>query len=444
MQYQTPNIDQIYQYFLQCAGVSTDTRQIKTDSLFFALKGDNFNGNQFAQQALNKGAKFAVIDEVEFNTSGQFLVVANVLKTLQELANFHRNQLNIPFLAITGTNGKTTTKELVNAVLSTKFNTKATQGNLNNHIGVPLTLLEINPQTEIAIIEMGANHVGDIRELCNIAEPNLGLITNVGLAHLEGFGSFDGVLRAKSELYDHLLKREGITFVNRSNAILATMGKRLERKDDTKVVYYGVKDSFLDLKMLNASPYIIYQSQKGKKIETKLLGDYNFDNILSALCVGKYFGVAMDKAHEAIANYSPTNNRSQVIKGEHNTLILDAYNANPSSMKAALENFDKMPAEHKVVILGDMFELGSYAREKHLEIVQIVQEMKFDKIIFCGKEFYEAHKNTTEQVANLDLYFFENKDKLKEYLQDNPLKNSYLLIKGSRGMGLESLVEILK
>ncbi len=444
MKYQTPTIAQLYAYFLQCAGISTDTRQIKADSLFFALKGEHFNGNQFAQQALDKGAKFAVIDEEIFKTSEQFLLVPDALRALQELAHFHRNTFQLPFLAITGTNGKTTTKELVNAVLSTKLNAKATRGNLNNHIGVPLTLLEINLLTEIAIVEMGANHVGDIQELCAIAEPNFGLITNIGLAHLEGFGSFEGVLRAKSELYDHLLKKGGTAFVNQNNSILANMGKRFERNDQTKVIYYGLPDSFLNLQMLSASPYIIYESEKGKKIETKLLGAYNFDNILSALCIGKYFGVDMNKAHEAIANYTPTNNRSQVIKGEQNTLILDAYNANPSSMKAALENFDKMPAKHKIVILGDMFELGSYAMEKHLEIIQIVEEMKFDKAIFCGKIFDEANRNMRLQNTNDKLYFFENKETLQTYLQANPFKDSYLLIKGSRGMGLESLIELLK
>ncbi|SFF44765.1 UDP-N-acetylmuramoyl-tripeptide--D-alanyl-D-alanine ligase [Thermoflexibacter ruber] len=433
---------ELYAYFRQCSGICTDTRKIKEDCLFVALKGSNFNANYFAQQALDKGAKYAVIDEADFNTSERFLLVRDSLKALQDLANFHRNTLPIPFIGITGTNGKTTTKELVNAVLSTKFTTKATQGNLNNHIGVPLTLLEITEKDEIAVIEMGANHVGDIQELCAIAEPNFGLITNIGQAHLEGFGSFEGVLRAKSELYDHLLKRGGTAFINAHNPILHNMGKRFERSGQAKVIYYGTPESFYYAEILSASPYIIYKNESGKTIETQLLGAYNFDNILTALCVGKYFGVEMQAAHQAVANYIPTNNRSQVIKGDRNTLILDAYNANPSSMKAALENFAQMPAQNKVVILGDMFELGSFSEDKHKEIIDLVADMNFPKAFFCGKEFHKVGISLAKNFPQ--LYFFENKDDLQKYLQENQLKNSYLLVKGSRGMGLESLLESIK
>lgn len=433
--------NELYQYFLQCDGISTDTRKIKANSLFFALKGGIYNGNQFAQEALNKGARYAVIDDAYFKNSEQCLLVENVLKTVQELANFHRKQYQTPFLAITGTNGKTTTKELINVVLNTKFGTKATQGNLNNHIGVPLTLLEVNANTAMAVIEMGANRVGDIQELCSIAEPNFGLITNIGLAHLEGFGSFEGVLRAKSELYDYLLKKGGTAFINAQNPILQNMGKRFERNENAKVIYYGTKDSFYHAEMLSASPYITYKTETGEIIKTKLLGGYNFDNILAALCVGKYFGVDMALAHRVVADYSPTNNRSQVIEKECNTIILDAYNANPSSMKAALENFEQMSVGNKVVILGDMFELGKFSEEKHKEVVDLVQNMNFQQAFFCGQAFCSS-KNASQ--SNKLFHFFETKEILKHYLKDNILKNSYLLIKGSRGMGLESLIEVIQ
>jgi UDP-N-acetylmuramoyl-tripeptide--D-alanyl-D-alanine ligase len=433
---------ELYTYFRQCLGICTDTRKIKENCLFVALKGSNFNGNAFAQQALDKGAKYAVIDEADYKTSEQFLLVEDSLKALQDLANFHRNSLSIPFIGITGTNGKTTTKELVNAVLSTQFKTKATQGNLNNHIGVPLTLLEISEQDEIAVIEMGANHVGDIQELCAIAEPNFGLITNIGQAHLEGFGSFEGVLRAKSELYDHLLKKGGTAFINATNPVLHNMGKRFERNEQAKVVYYGTPESFYYAELLSASPYIVYKNEAGETIETQLLGAYNFDNILTALCIGKYFGVEMQAAHQAIASYTPTNNRSQVIKGERNTLILDAYNANPSSMKAALENFAQMPAQNKVVILGDMLELGSFSKEKHKDVIDLVVAINFTQAFFCGKDFYNAGISLAKNFPQ--LHFFENKEDLQKYLQENPIENSYLLVKGSRGMGLESLLESIK
>lgn len=437
----TEHAEKLYQCFLQCDGISTDARNIKANSLFFALKGGIYNGNQFAQEAINKGAKYAVIDDAYFKNSEQCLLVENVLKTLQDLANFHRKQWKIPFLAITGTNGKTTTKELLSVVLSTKFDTKATEGNLNNDIGVPLTLLETSTNTAMAVIEMGANQLGDIQELCGMAAPNFGLITNIGLAHLEGFGSFEGVLRAKSELYDYLLKNNGTAFVNAQNPILQNMGKRFERSQNAEVIYYGTNDSFYYAKMLSASPYITYQTEIGEIISTKLLGAYNFDNILAALCIGKYFGVDMRSAHQAIANYSPTNNRSQLIEKEHNTIILDAYNANPSSMKAALENFGEMLVENKVVILGDMFELGSFSEEKHREVIDLVRNMNFQEVFFCGQAFYHS-KNTNE--SNSLFHFFETKEILKQYLKSNTLKNNYLLIKGSRGMGLESLVEMIE
>lgn len=410
--------------------------------MFFALKGANFNGNQFAQDALDKGAKYVVIDEEIFKTSDRFLLVEDCLKALQALANWHRNLLKIPFLAITGTNGKTTTKELVNSVLSTKFTTKATQGNLNNHIGVPLTLLGVKQEHEMVVIEMGANHVGDIHELCTIAEPNFGLITNIGQAHLEGFGSYEGVLRAKSELYDHLLKKGGTAFINANNPVLLNMGKRFERSNEAKVIYYGTPDSFYHATLRTASPYISYANENGEIIDTQLLGTYNFDNILSALCIAKYFGVDMQFAHQAIANYTPTNNRSQVIKGEHNTLILDAYNANPSSMQAALENFEKMPVQNKIVILGDMFELGDFSDEKHQEIAQLALGMNFNTTLFCGKAFFKIQNHINKSSTN--ALFFESKEDLKIYLQDNSFKNNYLLFKGSRGMGLEGIVDLVK
>jgi UDP-N-acetylmuramoyl-tripeptide--D-alanyl-D-alanine ligase len=420
---------QLYELYRRHPLVSTDTRKIQPDSLFFALKGPSFDANQFANEALAKGAAYAVVDDPAQATTDRHLLVDNGLVALQQLARHHRRQLPIPVLAITGTNGKTTTKELVSAVLAKKINTLATVGNLNNHIGVPLTLLALTPAHEVAVIEMGANHVGDIQELCQIAEPNYGLITNIGQAHLEGFGSFEGVIRAKSELYDHLRQHGGVPIINARNEILTNLGRRLDRAH-----YYGLPGSTFTADLLAADPYISYRDEQGTDHQTQLLGAYNFDNILAALCVGRIFGVPDALAHEAVASYTPTNNRSQVMRGASNTIIADAYNANPSSMRAALESFARMPAPRKVVVLGDMFELGTYSQARHREVLDLAASLHLDQVLVCGQEFGQARR------ADDQARFFATKADLADWLAAHPLRECYLLLKGSRGMGLETLL----
>jgi len=430
------SITTLYQKFLTCTnGVTTDTRKITPQSLFFALKGANFDGNVFAQEALQKGASFVVIDNPTYQIDDRCLLVADTLKALQDLAKYHRQQQSIPFIAITGTNGKTTTKELVRNVLAKKYKVWATEGNLNNHIGVPLTLLNMPKDTEIAVIEMGANKVGDITELVEIALPTHGLITNVGYAHLEGFGSFEGVFRTKTELYAHLLANKGTVIVNANDELLANAVTRRFPKEQS--ILFGRADSFYQAIFVEASPYIIYKDEKNHIVQTQLLGAYNFPNILAALTVGKLFGVDSHLTHEAIAAYAPTNNRSQVLQRPHYQIIMDAYNANPSSMRAALENLHHIQTSYKIAILGDMFELGTESITKHRELLDIARELSIDQLLVCGKDFLQARKN------NDTALFFENKESLKNWLQTNPIQKGVVLLKGSRGMGLETLLEVL-
>lgn len=426
-------ISEIYDLYKTCTKVCTDTREITENCIFFALKGANFNGNLFAEQAIQKGAKYVVIDEVEYQKDDRFILVEDVLKTLQSLANYYRNQLTIPILGLTGSNGKTTTKELINVVLSKKYNVFATQGNFNNHIGVPLTLLSIPDDTEIAVIEMGANHIGEIEFLCNIAEPSHGFITNIGKAHIEGFGSFEGVARGKSELYRHLMKKKGVIFVNGQNEHLMRMATRFT----TPPIYYLKEGGFYNVKLISASPFICYESPTGEEIQTQLIGSYNFENIATALCIGNYFEVEDQLCHQAIQEYVSDNNRSQVIKKEKNKILMDAYNANPSSMNAALLNFSKIEEKHKVVILGDMFELGMTSQEEHQKIVDQVVELSIDQAIFYGKEFKKV------AIENSKLSFFDDKKILLEYLQSNSLEEKYILIKGSRGSKLEDVLNYI-
>jgi UDP-N-acetylmuramoyl-tripeptide--D-alanyl-D-alanine ligase len=426
-------ITDLYQKFSNSTGVCTDSRKIARGNMFFALKGPNYDANEYAADALNKGAAFAVIDDPKFRKDDQFVVVDDTLKTLQELAIFHRNNLEIPFLAITGSNGKTTTKELINAVLSQGYNTFATMGNLNNHIGVPLTVLGITPKIELAIIEMGANKIGDIAELCEIAKPTHGIITNIGKAHIEGFGSFEGVIRGKSELYDYLFRHNGTAFINSQNPILAKMGKRFEQP-----VYYPSKGDYFSCRFVKADPFVTYENESGEIVETNLVGSYNFENIAAALCIGKYFKIIPDKAKEAVVGYVPSNNRSQVTHRKNNTILLDAYNANPSSMKAAIENLAGMKAEKKAVILGDMFELGSSTEEEHRNIGKVVDGLHLDRVYFCGKHMKWASEAC--QGAN----YFESKAGLKEHLKTHPVKGYVVLIKASRGMALEDIVEAIE
>ena len=425
------SIEKIYKLFKQCSGISTDTRGILQGSMFIALKGPNFNANQFAQEALDKGAKYALVDDPEYATQSDIFLVSDGLQTLQQLASHHRSQLKIPIIGITGSNGKTTTKELIFEVLKNSYRTSATIGNLNNHIGVPLSILAIKPEIEISIIEMGANHVGEIAALCRIARPTHGLITNIGRAHIEGFGGFEGVIRGKSELYQHLLQENGVVFINSADPILANMAKRF----DNPLCYPGEGD-FLNIVNLGSDPYLIFQGESGQKVSTQLIGDYNFNNVAAALCVGKHFEVPMDLAERAVANYLPENNRSQVIRKGTNTVILDAYNANPSSMTAAINNLIAMDAPNKMVILGDMMELGDESDQSHQEIVKLTNR-SIQLTLLVGP----LMKNAVS--ANPDAKHFKDKTQLFSYLKTQEINNYTILIKASRSIGLEEVVDVL-
>lgn len=425
-------ISQLYDCFLACKGVSTDTRQITENCLFVALRGDKFDGNQYAKEALEKGAKYAIVDNSDVAVDNRYLLVDNSLEALQQLAHYHRKQLNIPIVGLTGSNGKTTTKELIAVVLNKKYKTYATKGNLNNHIGVPLTLLALDSSYEIAVVEMGANHQKEIEFLCNIAEPTHGLITNIGKAHLEGFGGIEGVRKGKGELYDWLVESGGTVFVNGANPTLLEMAQERNFKESVK--YLLDNDT---LQMLESSPFVSYQDTQGNIIQTHLTGRYNFENIAAALAIGGYFGVLTYDANQAIADYNPTNNRSQIIQKGTNTVIMDAYNANPSSMAAAIENFGRLKADRKVVILGDMLELGEESPEEHLALGKLVAQQKFDTVILAGKLMQDA------LPALPKAYYFPDKFSLHNWIVDHPQQNTYVLIKGSRGMGLETVVPYL-
>ncbi|WP_461630305.1 UDP-N-acetylmuramoyl-tripeptide--D-alanyl-D-alanine ligase [Labilibaculum euxinus] len=427
-------LSNIYLLFKEHPIVVTDTRKIVPNSIFFALKGDNFNGNKFAMSAVEKGCNYAIVDEKEYAVDNRFVLVEDVLATLQDLAREHRRQLNIPILAITGTNGKTTTKELVHEVLRRKFRTAATIGNLNNHIGVPLTLLSMNTDTEFGIVEMGANHPGEIQQLCEIAEPDYGIITNVGKAHLEGFGSFEGVVKTKKELYDFLFKNGGKVFINADNDYLTEM-----LNDQESISYGNSENAFSKAKFLQAEPYLVLEirSAIGKLyIKTKLIGTYNFENALAAVTIGRYFKIDEIEIKEALEKYVPSNNRSQLKKTEKNILFLDAYNANPTSMKAAIENFAGMSRKNKVIILGDMLELGSDARKEHLDLLQLIQDRQLKSVFLVGDIFTEVNSN--EQFKT-----FKNTSELIKELDKTELLNQYILIKGSRGIRLEQVIEKL-
>ncbi len=426
------NIQDLYNKFQESGKVSTDTRQINAGSIFFALKGDKFNANTFASQALEKGASFAVIDEQEYAANDRCILVDDVLATLQQLARYHRDQLNIPVIGLTGSNGKTTSKELLHAVLSKKFKTYATKGNLNNHIGVPLTLLAIDKTIEMAVVEMGANHVGEIALLCSIANPSHGFITNIGRAHIGMFGGFENIVRAKSELYQHLITHGGTVFINSQNEILANMSKRF--KDP---IFYPRVGDYYHGELIDADPFVKIKAENGAIVETKLIGAYNFENIMAALCIGKYFGVDPTLANEAIEAYEPGNMRSQMLKKGSNTIILDAYNANPSSMQAAVGNIAAMKANHKVLILGDMFELEGEAEKEHRQLGKLIREKSFDQVYLCGKLF----KAALSEIP--DAKYFEDKTALIESLKKHPINEATILVKASRGIGLETIVEYL-
>ncbi len=434
--------EQLYQTFQQHPQISTDTRNIIPNSIFFALKGANFNANTFAEKALEMGAAFAVIDEAAHRKSDRFILVDDVLAALQDLARFHRKQLQIPVIGLTGSNGKTTTKELINSVLSRKFKTYATKGNLNNHIGVPLTLLSISRETEIAIIEMGANHQQEIAFLCGIAQPTHGLITNIGRAHLEGFGGPEGVKIGKGELFDFLAQTGGTVFVNHDDLILEEMAFH---RHFQKTVYYGkAVHSLVSGEILENVPLLKISwwlndeaaSIQKQEVQTQLTGNYNFDNVLAAICIGNKFGLAVEQINSGIAGYQPENNRSQIVQTKTNTLICDYYNANPSSMEVAIKNLEAIKADKKVLILGDMFELGEHSSAEHLLIIQKANEIAVDQRIFIGKAFYEHHTVFTDT-------FFESTDAAFIALKSSSITNATILVKGSRGMRLETLLELL-
>jgi len=426
------SIQKLYEIYGEGRAVSTDTRNIKPNSVFFALKGEKFDGNRFAEEALGKGASFAVIDDPSVAKDERFILVNDVLTALQQLARHHRQHVSIPVIGLTGSNGKTTSKELLHAVLSRKFKTFATKGNLNNHIGVPLSVLSIDSTIEIAVIEMGANHVGEIAALCAIANPTHGFITNIGKAHIGTFGGFDNIIRGKSELYQHLIQTEGTVFINSQNRILANMAWRFKNP-----FFYPAKGDYYHCELLRADPYLTIRAESGDEVQTKLLGAYNFENIAVALCIGKFFGVDAHQANQAVAGYEPANMRSQVIVKGTNTIILDAYNANPSSMEAAIRSLAEMNAEKKVLILGDMFELEEEAEKEHRAIGRLIANLGFTEVLLCGALMKAACEEFPKATH------FDSKEGLLAYLKQHPVKQATVLLKASRGIGLEEVMDVI-
>lgn len=427
----------LYKYFKECGSITTDSRNCPEGSMFFALKGDSFNGNKFALSALEKGCQYAVVDEKEYtdNANPRIILVDDCLKSLQDLANYHRKTLKTRIIAVTGTNGKTTTKELIAAVLKQRYEILYTQGNLNNHIGVPLTLLRLTEEHEMAVIEMGANHPGEIKALTQIVEPDYGIITNVGKAHLEGFGSFEGVIKTKGELYEYLrYSGKHIIFIDKDNEHLEHISSGLVR------VSYGTEKEeglYIKGKLINCSPFLKFNwshDDHSFDVETHLIGSYNLKNALAAITIGRYFSVPEESICNAISNYIPKNNRSQLTETKDNKLIIDAYNANPTSMMAALENFSKIESNNKMVILGDMKELGADSKEEHKKIVDYVNNENYNRVLFVGSEFNNVAP-TSEKYKDLEgLINALKKDKPKNYL---------ILIKGSNSMRLSSIVDFL-
>jgi UDP-N-acetylmuramoyl-tripeptide--D-alanyl-D-alanine ligase len=430
--------EQLYELFLQHPVISTDTRKIAKDSLFFALKGDKFDANSFAKQAIEAGAAYAIIDNAQYRVSEQYILVDDVLTKLQDLARYHRKQLQIPVIGLTGTNGKTTTKELIKAVLSQHFNTYATEGNLNNHIGVPLSVLSITATHQMAVIEMGANHQKEIEMLCTISQPTHGLITNVGKAHLEGFGGAEGVKIAKGELYDYLQANNGIIFINTDSPILAEMKAKRGLQN---TIGYGTQsaDNLITGKVTKNAPYVSleWKGENGisHEVDSHLTGAYNLDNMLAAICIGTYFKMSDAEINAGLSGYRPTNNRSQITQTASNTLICDYYNANPSSMAVAIDNISTMDAKDKVLVLGDMFELGDESATEHEAIIQKAIAAPVNQRIFIGKAFFDLKQGFS---AN----FYETTDDAIKALKAMPVKHSTVLLKGSRGMALERLVEL--
>jgi len=426
------DISYIHSLFLKCNSVSIDTRKIEPNSLFVAIKGENFDANTFAKEALEKGASYVLIDNEDYCIDQRTILVENSLIALQKLAKFHRQYLKLPIIALTGSNGKTTTKELINVVLSKKYTTKATVGNFNNHIGVPLTLLSFNEKTEIGIVEMGANHKKEIEFLCDLAQPDYGYITNFGKAHLEGFGGVEGVIEAKSEMYNYLSKNNKLAFINLEDSIQVEKSKKLNSYS------FGLNKAAADVNIgsISANPFVEI-SFSNLLVQTHLIGLYNANNINAAITIGKYFKVDDLDIKEALESYIPENNRSQLLSKGSNQIILDAYNANPSSMAVAIENFLQLDNQNKIMILGDMFELGSESSREHKAIVDLLLNEKDIVCYFIGKEFYG------NRMDKKDFHFYDTFESFSKYLQETKIEKSYLLIKGSRGMALERTLNFL-
>jgi UDP-N-acetylmuramoyl-tripeptide--D-alanyl-D-alanine ligase len=425
------SIKDLYSVFLQHSSIQTDTRKLKQGDIFFALKGPHFNGNAFAEQAFSAGASYAIIDEKDFYKNEKTILVDDVLQTLQTLAMHHRQQFKIPFYAITGSNGKTTTKELTHAVLSKKYKTYTTEGNLNNHIGVPITILKIKLDSEVAIIEMGANHPGEIAFYCTIAQPTHGLITNCGKAHLEGFGSEEGVRKSKGELFDYLRNNNGTAFIMWDYEYLHQMSHGIK-----EIYKYGTLDGGVTGHVVHADPFIEVAFTKGiqKNIETKLVGSYNLPNVLAAAAAGKYFQVPDQQIVDAIAGYLPSNSRSQLIQKGNNKIILDAYNANPSSMKLAIENFARSDEENKILVLGAMAELGSDSLEEHKELIDEISKYQWKNVLLVGGDFLNIDHPYQKMNSTTDA---------GQWLKSNKIKDSYLLLKGSRSIAMEKVLDYL-
>ena len=425
------SIDKLYNFFLKSTGICTDTRTVSKGNLFLCLRGNNFNGNKFAKEALEKGASFVIVDEKEYQLNDQCIIVEDTLRTLQKLAYFHRQKLNIPILGITGTNGKTTTKELVYAVLSERYSVYATKSNLNNHIGVPLTLLSIDPNdAEIAIVEMGANHTGEIKELCQIAQPDYGIITNIGRAHLEGFKTIDGVIQTKKALYDAVKEKGGTVFVNVDDELLMSLSEGINH------ITYGKRGDYRG-ELLPGNLYLTFNlPDYSMKIQTQLTGDYNFSNAMAAIAVGLHFNIPIENVKSALESYKPDNNRSQIIYKGNKTIIIDAYNANPSSMLAAIENLLRISTLHKAVLLGDMFELGTESLAEHQKIVDMLKNSEIKQVYLLGEIFSKTNADTFWKYTNYNCLA----NILKEQLPDEVT----ILIKGSRSMKMECFLDVIK
>ena len=428
------SLSEIYSIFKKSSGVSTDTRSIKDNSVYFALKGASFNGNHFAEEAIEKGAILSVVDDETLDgVSDKFIVVKDSLKTLQDLAVYHRNKLNIPFVGLTGSNGKTTTKNLIEKVLSSNFKVRATEGNLNNHIGVPLSVLSVKSEDEIAIIEMGASAVGEIKLLSEICKPTIGLITNISNAHVKGFKNIEGVIRGKSELFDYLLKNNGQVIINDYDDVIKNFSKRFDN-----AIHLDGEGSIVNVKLLESTPQIKFQIDDSDVFVSSLFGDYNFQNILFALTVGKYFKISPEKSSKILSEYTPDNNRSERLDYKSNCIILDAYNANPTSMEKAVNAVFNFKNKNKVMILGDMNELGELSKVEHIKIGKLIKKLNINNVFFIGRKMRYAHDQ------NPGSSWYENVDKLIEGLGKLSFKNSDILIKGSRSFQLENSLDVIR